>query len=111
MNTTKLNVHHSRIRITPAAELLFERHDETATALIARHLAGDWGDCDEEDSEANDQAVELGSRTLGAYPVGKDKVWIIADAWLSDNHHVKFEGRMFGPKERYALTVLLPEDY
>jgi len=61
---------------------------------IARHLAGDWGDCSPEDREANDLALLDGSRLLSVYHTDDGrKFWIITEA------------------DRSATTVLLPEDY
>ena len=59
-----------------------------------RHMAGDWGDVDEEDKAANDQALTDGSRLLSAYrTAAAKKLWIITEA------------------DRSATTILLPEEY
>jgi len=79
---------------TPGAIALLESNHVPIMGLVARHLAGDWGEalC-EEDRHANDTALKVGTRILSAYRVGKEKVWIITE-W-----------------DRSATTVLLPEDY
>jgi hypothetical protein len=61
---------------------------------IQRHQAGDWGDVDEHDRQANDRALVEGTRILSVYQATNGiKFWIITDA----GHLV--------------TTVLLPEDY
>ena len=34
---------------------------------LNRHVKGDWGDVDDEDKQANDQALKQGTRLLSAY--------------------------------------------
>ena len=64
------------------------------TALIARHLAGDWGDLDAEDKEANQSALVTGARILSAYTLfTKQRIWIITEA------------------DRSVTTLLLPSEY
>ena len=64
-----------------------------------RHKACNWGDLDPEDVEANNQALEYGSRILSSYKIpfsfGFDhsKVWIITEA------------------DRSVTTILFPSDY
>jgi len=77
----------------------------TPTAIIAvtekevqqalqRHVMGDWGELDEEDKKANDQALQTGERLLSAYRTANGtKFWIITEA------------------DRASSCVLLPEDY
>ena len=61
---------------------------------IQRHQAGDWGDLDNDDRQANDLALKDGSRLFSAYDsVNRVKFWIITEA------------------DRRLTTVLLPEDY
>lgn len=71
-------------------------------ALIDRHAAGDWGDVCAEDSAANDASVIDGSRTLGAYTLGGEKVWIIADGCEVNEDFID---------RRRTATVLLPDEY
>ncbi len=67
--------------------------DDIATG-IRRHQAGDWGELPEEDREANNQALIVGTRILSAYRSAKGlKFWIITEA------------------DRRSTTILLPEDY
>jgi hypothetical protein len=67
---------------------------ETLLACLNRHAAGDWGDLDPEDREANEDAVASGGRILSSYAIpGQGKLWAITE------------------HDRSATTLLLPEDY
>ena len=81
-----------KLRITPAA---WEKVDEPALfECFVRHLTGDWGDLDEFDWKANDDAFEYGGRVLSAYTDKNQlRFWIITEA------------------DRSATTILLPEEY
>ncbi len=85
-----------RIVATPAALAAIEAAGgpSVSAALLRRHLAGDWGDLDTEDLDANHRALNDGARLLSAYvlPTG-ERVWIITEA------------------DRSATTFLLPADY
>ncbi len=68
--------------------------DVEMSLAIARHLQGDWGELDDEDKQANDEALKAGSRLLSAYRTKSGtKFWIITEA------------------DRSATTVLLPNEY
>jgi hypothetical protein len=68
--------------------------NEDILKAIQRHQAGDWGNLDSEDRNANDRALASGGRLFSAYNApGGTKFWIITEA------------------DRSATTVLLPEDY
>ena len=61
---------------------------------LNRHVKGDWGVVDDEDKQANDQALKQGTRLLSAYEAeGLSKIWIITKA------------------DRSATTVLFPDEY
>jgi hypothetical protein len=60
---------------------------------LARHVTGDWGDLDEHDKQANDEAVTDGSRILSAYGTGEKKLYIITE-W-----------------DRSVTTILRPDEY
>ena len=84
--------------ITPGANTALEALPAgivAAADLIARHMAGDWGDdMDEEDKAANDCAVKNGGRILSAYILSDGtRIWIITEA------------------DRSTTTLLLPEEY
>lgn len=61
---------------------------------LSRHVVGDWGDIDKEDWQANNDALEQGSRLLSVYHDSSGvKYWVISE------------------HDRSVTTVLLPEDY
>jgi len=61
---------------------------------LGRHWSGDWGDLEQEDRDANDRALEEGSRLFSAYKSSSAQVfWVITEA------------------DRSVSTVLLPEEY
>jgi len=76
--------------------------DEQRRYYLARHSIGDWGLVCREDWNANDKAVQDGSRILSAHPVdptksrkgfGQNRLWIITEA------------------DRSVTTLLLPDEY
>jgi len=79
---------------TPGALAALDQADMTPLPLLVRHARGDWGDLDDEDRQANDDAVRNGGRVLSAYhlPTG-EKLWIITEA------------------DRSSTTLLLPSEY
>lgn len=61
---------------------------------MRRHARGDWGDLDEDDRRANDDALKNGGRLFSAYKTKTGtNFWIITEA------------------DRSATTVLLPSEY
>ncbi|MCA9178406.1 MAG: hypothetical protein KDB14_28290 [Planctomycetales bacterium] len=77
---------------TPGALELLPQ-DELLGAL-RRHSQGDWGDVDEHDRQANEEALAEGLRLFSVYHTASgDKFWVITEA------------------DRSATTVLLPEEY
>ena len=49
--------------------------------FLEKHVQGDWGEVNDEDKRANDQALVDGSRLLSAYRTLKGvKIWIITEA-------------------------------
>ena len=84
---------------TPGASEAFERNGQTPFEFLQRHLAGDWGDLDPEDRQANDNALVDGSRLLSAYRLKDNtKIWCITEA--ADDRG-----------QREAHTFLLPSEY
>jgi len=82
--------------ITPAALDLLAAAGISPVALLARHLAGDWGDVPPEDARENALSLREGFRIVSSYPVGDDpadRVWIITEA------------------DRSATLLLLPDEY
>lgn len=78
---------------TPGALKAMEQSGISPLALLSRHQRGDWGDLEEEDKAANDNALKAGRRVLSAYRFDKVTLWIITEA------------------DRSATTILLPEEY
>ena len=82
---------------TPGALRMLEAAGVDPLDLLARHVYGDWGDLDEEDREANRQALRLGGRVFSSYVIGSGlsarKCWCITEA------------------DRSSTTFLLPEEY
>lgn len=63
---------------------------------LQRHAAGDWGELDLSDKNANNNALLQGDRLLSAYEIGMDgtsRIWIITEA------------------DRSVTTLLLPSEY
>jgi len=61
---------------------------------ILRHMMGDWGDLDDEDKEANEEAIAHGERILSAYQIAeKVRIYIITE------------------RDRSITTILLPSEY
>ena len=83
---------------TPAALDALNEINYPPLALINRHRRGDWGDLDDEDIQANNDALMNGSRLLSAYTIQDTKFWIITEA-MDDNG------------DRAATTILLPSEY
>lgn len=103
-----------RIVATPGALALMHRTNSNPFTLLARHVAGDWGECCAEDAQTNEDALAHGSRVLSVYllplqslaeggekaeqaltspDVGDDRIWLITEA------------------DRSVTTLLLPEEY
>ena len=81
-----------RVVITPNA--LSQLTDEDILPRLQRHHAGDWGDVDDHDRQANDLALIEGNRLLSSYRSRAGICfWIITEA------------------DRSVTTILLPEDY
>ena len=64
-------------------------------AYIHRHHCGDWGDgLEEEDKQANEEALNDGTRLLSCYHVGNGRRIYIITEW-----------------DREMTTILLPAEY
>ena len=67
---------------------------EETTNFLARHAQGDWGDVNEGDRQANEDALKDGGRLFSVYRASDGrKFWIITEA------------------DRSVTTILLVEDY
>lgn len=77
---------------TPAALGVLSQTD--IVAALRRHAAGDWGEVDDEDRAANDDALRTDGRLLSVYRAANGTTfWVITEA------------------DRSVTTLLLPEDY
>ena len=95
MNTPQIPVALFRLgRIVATPNALEELSQQDVLSAIKRHQAGDWGELDEHDRQANDRALTDGTRLFSVYrSVSGMRFWVITEA------------------DRSATTVLLPEDY
>jgi len=86
--------------MTRGIETLVEQGIVSPTALLGRHVAGDWGDLHSEaDRQANEEDLRNGDRLLSAYDVTPDvRVWVITE--MADENGY-----------RHVTTVLLPDEY
>lgn len=93
---------------TPGAIALLEKTGFSVSALLNRHVHGDWGQCGKEDAASNEYALANQLRIMSVYrlidasklaatPENKrtelPTVWIITES------------------DRSVTTLLLPEDY
>lgn len=84
---------------TPAAIQALEEANQSAVELITRHVNGNWGDLDEDDKKANEDAVKNGSRILSAYTLSNQiRIWVLTEAKNDDG-------------KRASTCLLLPEEY
>jgi len=97
--------HTGPISNSEGVAALISEHLDSALIEIGHcllcHLSGDWGDLDDEDKQANDQALISGARIISAYHLpsfDRLKIWIITEA--ANNHG-----------ERYCTTILFPSEY
>jgi hypothetical protein len=96
--------HEVRFRLgqivaTPGALDALQRNNVTAFDYLRRHASGDWGVLDQEDKQANEEAIKSGARLMSAYFLPDEtKVWVITEA--ADD-----------AGNRMATTLLLPDEY
>jgi hypothetical protein len=95
-----INLKLGRLLATPGAIQALQRSQQDPLEFIERHRHGDWGDVDEHDRMANDDAVaregnsEQQSRVLSAYVTSAgDRIWLITEA------------------DRASTCLLLPSEY
>jgi hypothetical protein len=88
-----------QIVATPAALKVLEEAGQGPDFFLDKHCAGDWGEVDDFDKRANDEALVNGDRLLSAYRTLKNvRLWIITEAADDQNNRV-------------ATTLLLPQEY
>jgi hypothetical protein len=83
---------------TPAALRHLAANALLPAAILSPHQHGGWGDVDDHDARANDEAVLSGARILSVHSVGGEKLWIITEA---ANEH----------GERASTCILFPREY
>ena len=49
-------------------------------SLVCRHVAGDFGEVDAHDRQANEDAIRSGERVLSAYTVNGQRLYVITEA-------------------------------
>jgi len=83
-----------QIVATPGALGALESTGQTPMEFLQRHVVLDPGELDEEDQQANEEAVANGERILSSYLL-KDgtKLWVITEA------------------DRSSTCLLLPDEY
>lgn len=94
MNTDRVPVALFRLgRIVATPNALAKLSQPDILTGIQRHQAGDWGDVDDHDRQANNAALTDGTRLFSVYHSATGlKFWIITNA------------------DRAVTTVLMPED-
>ena len=91
---TKPKFNLGKLTATPGALEALADAGQSPMVFISRHIRGDWGDCCEEDRQANEDALRNGDRLLSAYRTVKGvKIWVITEA------------------DGSSTCVLLPEEY
>ncbi len=79
---------------TPTALEALKDSGQSPALFINRHVSGDWGEVDEDDKQANEDALIHGDRILSAYRTTLGvKIWVITEA------------------DRSSTCILLPEEY
>jgi hypothetical protein len=89
---TEVKVPLGRLVATPNAVETLQPED--IQAALRRHVTGDWGDLDEHDKLANEEALLRGDRLFSAYHSETGVKFYVITEW-----------------DRSVTTVLLPEDY
>ena len=82
-----------KVLATPGALQLLRDAGEDPFGYLARHASGDWGELGARDRRENERSLKHDWRVLSAYPVGRDRVWVITEA------------------DRSVTTILLPDEY
>ena len=87
-----------QVYATPAVLAHLEKHAIYPSALLGPHCHGEYGQLDEEDIQANDDALIHGGRILSVYVVEGERIYAITDA--ADDQNI-----------RQATTLLFPREY
>lgn len=87
-----------RVYATPAVLAHLEKHAMYPSALLGPHCHGEYGQLDEDDRKANDDALIHGGRILSVFVVENARIYVISDA--ADEQGV-----------RHATTILFAREY
>jgi hypothetical protein len=87
-----------QVYATPAVLAHLEKHAMYPSALLGPHCHGEYGQLDEEDRQANEEALIHGGRILSVFFVEQAKIYVISDA-------VDEQGA------RHATTILFAREY
>ena len=95
MSASKLPVAVFRLgQLVSTPNALGQLQQPDILSALQRHQAGDWGDVDDHDRQANDQALKEETRLFSVYHAATGiKFWVITEA------------------DRSVTTILMPEDY
>ena len=95
MNAATIPIAKFRLgHIVATPNILMRISTEDVLSAIKRHQAGDWGDVDEHDRQANERALIESTRLFSVYHAANGiKFWLITEA------------------DRSSTAVMLPEDY
>lgn len=91
---TLLRFSPGEIVVTRGADALLREQNLHPVRLLARHLAGDWGEVGAEDAQTNEAALQTGARLLSVYTVAEVKLFVITEA-----------------EPRAVTTILLADEY
>jgi hypothetical protein len=79
---------------TPGALRALAEAGNSPQEFLNRHIAGDWGELDQEDRQENELSIANGLRILSAYCLRDGtRIWVITEA------------------DRSSTCLLLPEEY
>jgi len=80
MNILEPRFELGRTYATAAVTRWAEQHGIDLSKLMYRHHRGDWGDLCQEDKQANEDALDHGSRIFSSYLTGSRKIYCITEA-------------------------------
>jgi len=80
IDLTKPRFPLGRTCATAAVSQWAEKHGIDLTDYLRRHHCGDWGDLDDEDKQANEDALRNGARILSCYRLKNQKIYCITEA-------------------------------
>lgn len=80
MNLLKPRFEIGRTYATAATTKWAEQSGIDLAKYMRRHHYGDWGDLDSEDKQANEDALEHGSRIFSCYLISSRKIYVITEA-------------------------------